>query len=367
MIKKFKVKNFKNFENELVLDFTKIREYEFNSKLIKNNLINKVLLWGENNSGKSNLGAAMMDITRHLTDNEKDNILYLYYHNGNNIDKYVEFQYEFVFGKIDIIYSYKKDEQSRLVYEELKENNEILFKYNYITNKFVNNIEEAKTIDLKRNQDMSALKYIYNNTLYWSKNSSIKLLMEFVNNMLWFRSLRRNEFMGITNDNENLNDFIINNNYLKEFEKFLSDCGQQFNLCVLSDAGKKRVGVKYDNSEAVLEKVASTGTMSLWLFFYWMNRKDKISFVFLDEFDAFYHYDLAEKILNYINNEDSFQSIIISYNLYLIDNELMRPDCYMILKNNEIRSFADSTSKSIRQAHNLAKMMLSGEFKKNYG
>ena len=65
---------------------------------------------------------------------------------------------------------------------------------------------------------MSVLKFIYNNTLYWPLESSIKIFMEFVNNMLWFRSLKANEF-----NNENINEFIINNSLLKSFEQFLKD------------------------------------------------------------------------------------------------------------------------------------------------
>ena len=40
--------------------------------------------------------------------------------------------------------------------------------YNYKTNKYENNIEEAKTLDISKrtNKDISVLKYIYNNTLY---------------------------------------------------------------------------------------------------------------------------------------------------------------------------------------------------------
>ena len=72
MLKKFCVQNFKNFKDKLVLDFSKVRDYEYNQHLIKNNLINKLLIYGPNNSGKSNLGAAIMDITTHLTDNYAD-------------------------------------------------------------------------------------------------------------------------------------------------------------------------------------------------------------------------------------------------------------------------------------------------------
>ena len=365
MLKKFCVQNFKNFKDKLVLDFSKVRDYEYNQNLIKNNLINKLLIYGPNNSGKSNLGAAIMDITTHLTDNYRtDNLLYFYYLNGNCVDDVVKFEYTFFLDEKEIVYSYTKDHDMKLVSEELKEEGKIIFKYNYKNNKFDNFIEEAKTIDISKrtNKEMSVLKFIYNNTLYWPDNSSLKLLMEFVNGMLWFRSLRHNEFMGLMTTKENMNDFIINNNLLSQFEKFLKDCGQNYNLCEIRESGKKVIGVKYKNYEARFDMVASTGTHSLWLFFYWMNNIKKIFFVFLDEFDAFYHYELSTYILKYINNKSEFQSILTSHNTYLIDNELMRPDCYAMLKNGQIKSFSDRTNKTIRQAHNLEKMMLGGEF-----
>lgn len=367
MIKKFSVKNFKNFRDKLVLDFSKVRDYEFNGNLVKNGLINKMLVYGPNNSGKSNLGAAIMDITTNLTDNYgTENIIYAYYVNGDFVDSEVEFKYEFLLNNKNITYYYKKDPQAKLLYEELIENDITIFKYNYKTNRFDNNIKEAKTIDISKrsNKEMSVLKYIYNNTLYWDDNSSVKLLMEFVNNMLWFRSLRNNEFMGVMPNREDMNDFIINNRLLAKFEQFLKNCGQNYKLCEINEIGRKIIGVKYKNYTARFDLVASTGTMSLWLFFYWMNRTDNISFVFLDEFDAFYHYELSAYILRYINNKKEFQSVLTSHNTYLIDNELMRPDCYSILKNGKITSFADSTNKTIRQAHNLEKMMLGGEFEK---
>ena len=365
MLKKFTVKNFKNFKEKIVLDFSKVHEYEFNQNLIKNNLINKLLIYGPNNSGKSNLGAAIMDITTHLTDNYGDNLLYLCYKNYDSIDDTVDFSYEFLFGDKNIVYKYSKNERRELLKEELIVNEDIIFKYNYQTNKFDNYIEEAKTIDIsKKNREISALKYIYNNTMYWQEDNPLRLLMEFVNNMLWFRSLRYNEFVGVMANGENINDFIINNRLISKLEKFLKDCGQNYDLCEISESGKKVLGVKYKNYKVRFDLVASTGTRSLLLFFYWMNRTANISFVYLDEFDAFYHYELSEYILKYVNNKSEFQTVLTSHNTYLIDNELMRPDCYAIMGKGKITSFADSTNKVIRKTHNLEKMMLGGEFEK---
>ena len=180
--------------------------------------------------------------------------------------------------------------------------------------------------------------------------------------MLWFRSVKSNEFIGLLPNNESLSDFIIKHNLLKDFEKFLNDCGQKYKLVELEQLGKKVIGVKYKNYTALFGAVASAGTFSLWLFYYWMHRTDKISFVYLDEFDAFYHYELSAYILKLVNSKSEFQSVLTSHNTLLINNELMRPDCYAILKDGKISSFADSTNKTIRQGHNLEKMMLGGEF-----
>lgn len=361
MLKKFSVKNFKNFKEKITLDFSKVREYQFNQHLIKNGLINKMMIYGKNNCGKSNLGAAIMDITNHLTDNKHD-LIYSYYTNGDSVDEVVEFTYEFILNGKNIVYQYKKNKQAKLLSEELKEDNKLLFKYNYQNNMYENNIPEARNIVIapKTNINISVLKYIFANTLYWEDNSLFKLFMEFVNNMLWFRCTKINQFISGISINEELHDYIINNNLLSDFQTFLHNFRQDYNLCILNETGKSIIGVKYKNYKARFDVVASSGTKSLWMFYYLINRKN-ISFIFLDEFDAFYHYELSEYILKYINNKTEFQSIIISHNTYLVNNELMRPDCYTILKNGKIISLADSTNKTIRKNHNLEKMMLGVE------
>ncbi len=362
MLKKFSVKNFKNFKEKLILDFSNIREYEFNTQLIKNGLANKLFIYGKNNTGKSNLGAALMDITSHLTDNRVSIMLYGYYINGDSTETCATFDYLFVFNGKEISYSYKKDSQRRLIEEELYEEGSLLFKYNYQNNRYENNIPNTSTIDLtKNNTGMSALKYIYKNTMYWEDDSSIKQLMEFVNNMLWFRSLKSNEFMGVMPNVEDLNDFIINNRRLNNFESFLRECGQDYRLCEISEAGKVVVGVRYKNFSARFDYVASTGTLTLWLFYYWMNRTSDISFVYLDEFDAFYHWKLSEYIMKYLNKNPSYQTILTSHNIGLISNDLMRPDCYLILHNGKLSSLADSLEKSIRQGSNIEKMLIEAD------
>ena len=109
-------------------------------------------------------------------------------------------------------------------------------------------------------------------------------------------------------------------------------------------------------------KVASSGTRALYTFFYWYKTAKDVSFMYVDEFDAYYHYELSEYIVTILEKMTNTQVIITSHNTNLLTNKIMRPDCYFILSNNKLTSFADATSRELREGHNLEKLYMSGEF-----
>lgn len=121
---------------------------------------------------------------------------------------------------------------------------------------------------------------------------------------------------------------------------------------------------EFDNDKQTpFLSLASTGTMSLFLFYIWsISAFDKISFLFIDEFDAFIHYESAENIVLQLNKAKSFQTVLTSHNTYLMQNRLTRPDCCFIMTDNKITSLFNSTDKEIREAHNLKKMYINGAF-----
>ena len=61
MLKLFEVTGFKNFENTIHLDFSDIRDYKFNDFCIVDGLLSKLIVYGKNSVGKSNLGLALFD------------------------------------------------------------------------------------------------------------------------------------------------------------------------------------------------------------------------------------------------------------------------------------------------------------------
>jgi AAA15 family ATPase/GTPase len=106
----------------------------------------------------------------------------------------------------------------------------------------------------------------------------------------------------------------------------------------------------------------SSGTHSLELYYYWSRMFDRVSFLFIDEFDAYYHYELAERIIRRTVESVDIQVVFTSHNSGLVDNSIMRPDCYLLLDDGRLRSLVDSTTRELREAHNLEKMLRNGEF-----
>jgi len=129
VITKFSVSNFKGFNKSFVFDLQKTNGYEFNTESIKNGVVNHAtIVYGRNGVGKSNLGLAIFDIMRHLTDKEKEESLYENYLNGFNNSKTANFRYEFLIDDNTIEYNYQKTKDSTIISEQININGKELAK-----------------------------------------------------------------------------------------------------------------------------------------------------------------------------------------------------------------------------------------------
>ena len=366
MLKRFEVENCKGFKDPLVLDLS-AREYAFNKNLAKNGIVNKGIIYGKNGIGKSNLGIALFDIVLHLTDKERMPLQYLNDYLSLESDKeYARFCYTFLFDEDEVVYEYKKRDPFYLIEEKLTINGKTVVFYNYFDKQsnfidpgFAGNLK----IDLLDNK-LSILKYIYRNTPTNEESPFFKM-MGFVDNMLWYRGLSEgNSYCGFSNGNAMLTEKLYEAGKKDEFQAFLDENELHYDLEWRENNGIHELMVVFPSGKkAPFLSIASTGTKSLLLYFFWsITAFNKISFLFIDEFDAFFHYEAAEDIVLRLNSNKKFQSLITSHNTYLMQNKLTRPDCCFIMTQNKITSLFNSTSKEIREAHNLEKMYLNGAF-----
>jgi SMC domain-containing protein len=386
MLTKFQVKNFKKFNDNLVFDLSKKGDYDFNEEVIRNNNINFALIYGSNGSGKSNLGLAIFDILFHITDYSMPNHLYQDYLYGNGIlENSAEFIYNLLLDSYNIEYRYIKRDKNNLIEEELKVNNEILIYMNRDKKIQKINIPEGNTLKTEGffETNLSLIKYILKNTI--PKTEVLEKFNNFINKMNWFRSLQTNSYMGYFLEDNSVTETILSinkieklnisseekekkyNENLKKLENFLLEGGIKLSLIQLERDGKRTIYVQFKspNKEEKLIKllnIASSGTLALLVFYVFFIRIEKNSFLFIDEFDAFYHYKLTKFIIKKLKEKKNVQIILTTHSTNLMDNELLRPDCYFILKDNKIKSFPELTDKELREEHNIEKLFKSGVF-----
>lgn len=368
MLAKFTVSNFKSFNSEFVFDLEQTKRYEFNVDSVKNGIVNNGLVYGHNGVGKSNLGLAIFDIIHHLTDFSSGNKLYKNYKNSDSTDSLSIFKYKFVFGEATVNYTYKKKYDRTVQFEELKINGDIIARIDRaISSEAEINLVGAETLNrLLTNKNLSLLKYIKNNSQL-EENAQNKVLLQFysfIDGMLFFRCLDNNNYIGNEIGNRNIQADIIERGNVKNLQTFLNEAGIACKLSFVSDSSEKKIFFDFKNGSLPFFEVASTGTRSLTLFYFWLQRlitPSNVKFLFIDEFDAFFNHKVSYAIIEQLKRTD-LQFILTTHNTSVITNSLLRPDCYFLMHKTNIKPLAERTHKELREAHNIEKMYKAGSF-----
>lgn len=363
MLKKFTVKNYKNFKDEISLDFSKIGEYSFNMDCLSMRLI-----CGRNATGKTNFGRALLDIKILLYGmfrNDENSVLI----NADSQDT-AKFIYEFQFGSDEVIYKYSRFANTELCDEELYINGEAIIKCDFKNSKFDFqglSIISAETVNTNRylNKDemdneyvLPFLRWLINNTAF-SDDSVLIQLSKYV---------RKMDMITVGNDllysNRNFLENLKNPVYLHNFEDFLNLMGIECKL-VLQELPDGQVELYFSHKKLVpFYRTASSGTLALTSLY--QKIVSNCSLIYIDDFAAFYHYEMAEKLISFFKTKyPECQLIMTSHNTNLMTNKIMRPDCLFILSSRgTLTALCDATERELREGHNLEKMYIRGEFEK---
>ncbi|MCE2570272.1 AAA family ATPase [Motilimonas eburnea] len=368
MLNKLAVKNFRNFENWFELDLHSNRSYEFSKHVVQNDTVKHAVVYGTNGEGKSNLGLAIIDATSHLTDNHLQPGLNNNYLNASSDCKLAEFIYYFQFDGVDVIYKYGKERCTSTVYEQLIIDGVSVVDFDRRQSPLASfNLAGAET--LKNDfggKEISPVKFLKSNALLDKNriNDIFDSFTRFIDGMVFFRTLSKlQEFYGQPIGKQRVSQAIIEQGKLQDFEQFLNDSGVRCKLKQSGSEGEEIIEFDFGERSVEFSQAASTGTISLGNFYYWFLKliSGEISFAYIDEFDAYYHFNLARHIVEKISLTDC-QSIITTHNSTLMSNNILRPDCYFVLSKQEIKPLYELTDREIRKAHNLEKMYRSGAF-----
>ena len=247
MLKKFAVRSYKNFKEDIVIDFQNISGYQFSTDCITDKMISKMLIYGRNATGKTNLGKALMDI-RGILFGKPSFLQEGVFLNADSAEDAASFSYEFQFGSHELIYNYALFSDMDLKSEELIIDRRKIFQCDFFNYKFdFGNLEyvEAETANIERylqslekssgTEEADTMKLPF---LRWVIfNVALRadsLLLEFADyvrkmNMI---TLKNDEAYKKRERNESFFEQLENLSELNDFEEFLNAMGVKCRLAL---------------------------------------------------------------------------------------------------------------------------------------
>jgi hypothetical protein len=262
-------------------------------------------------------------------------------------------------------------------------------------------LEGAKTLnrDLGDN-DLSVVKYVNANTVLddTPENRLLKTFFTFIKNMSLIVNLDSYQLKNISS---NVSEIIIQAG-VDKFEVFLNAVGVKSKLAVIKVNDEKRVAFDYGKKKIDFLDNASAGTISLtaqYISLYLLKlqlelndykneiinirqnqldesdlgRYDDVAtnleligkasfpFIFIDEFDAFYHYAVSKYMVKKLKAINC-QFVLTTHNTGIMTNRLFRPDSTFIMNDKKILPVFETTDQELRKAHNLEKLYKGGAF-----
>ncbi len=366
MLNKFAVTNYRGFRSRIEWDLSHTSNYSFNADAVRDGIVKNGIIYGPNGAGKSNFGLAIFDIANHLSHKWKKPDYYLNYACATGHNEPVKFEYTFVLGGHTLMYEYSKvatELKGEIESEELNiDGKRMLLKDKdllQIADEFRLTATAVQNLKDSAN-NISIVNYLLS-SVPLPKDHPLLLLRDFVENMLFFRSLDNREFIGLKEGGSNIEEYIIKNGLADDFAAYLNEVSGQNYVFAPNTQGENMLFCQMGDVKIPFQWVASTGTKNLELQYYWLKEMGNASFVFIDEFDAFYHHELSYRISKRLF-EGKNQMFMTTHDTFLLSNDLLRPDCFFILRDNVIRAICDLTDKELRFGHNLEKLYRGGTF-----
>lgn len=388
MLKSFSVTGYRSFRNRVTLDFGRPHDYNWHNDplagdgYITDGIISNALVLGENATGKTNLGYALMDVKDNFVRSsmrfglgEEEDSSYL---NGDSGLEYAEFEYRFAIEGAEVVYTYRKDSHLKVLYEKLELDGSLVFECNMVAR--VLDAEGLELVGARHlnwefaDDEMSVLGYL-SNSLPKAESPVVFALRRFIEGMGMISVPTRAPRHAMMHSA--LRPIVRSDELVRRFEGFLRGHGVDERLQVV-DGPDGNPALYFRHGRLVpFARACSSGTLTLLLLFSrFVLREDESrnSFLYIDEFDAYLHYQVAESLVAYFGGVGSCQTVCSTHNTSLVKNTTMRPDCVFMITRADppggdwlcsalrIESLADRTGREIRRVNNVEHLLRNGEF-----
>ncbi len=364
MLVRFWVEGYRCFSERTEIDLTDKKNYRFGKECVRGDFLDKMVVLGENNVGKTSFGYAITDIITTAGGFKKDigqmdPVCFL--NKDVDTDK-ATFHYELTQRGSVITYEYSKTDADHLVSESLTIDRQLVYRYDLNSDS-----EPFFKKDLMRYPEIPVPDGSRSIILALSEryaidpDSPVGVVSYFAKHSLYYMAMwKMDVHIGVMDFHDQVCSYLINNDLVSKFENFFRDVsGSDLRLTVEDGT----LMVVRGSGKIPFTKSVSRGTMILCRLFCWIMRcKDKDALIYFDDFDDMFHYRTAENAIKAIIAEKRSQCIFVTHNTGLVSNEFLRPDCCFIMEQGQLRSFASLTDKDIRRGHNLEKMLREGEF-----
>lgn len=364
MLQHFSVKGFRCFEDKLSFDLAANRDLAFRTDAIADGVVKTGVVLADSGSGKTMLGLALLDLSRHLTKNQMlDAPIF------GTPSELIEFTYLFKFGDQALSYEYGRTAYGELVYERIVIDGE---SYAEIDRRIssVASIQAAGAESPTRDfsgSPLSIASYIYRRVPL-AENPANKCFVQFfmfVEGMLYFNASDVNSYMGFTKSDKDVGASIVEYGLLDELFEFLQACGLSYSLSEQNAGHHAFIGQSVGGQTVDFMDIASPGVRKLVTFFFWMKMtmatgRRHASFIYIDDMDGPHHLASVASFERAVKS--SAQVLVATSSTSALNHPDARPDCCFVLGGGLISSFASRTKKELRQAHNLEKLHRAGAF-----
>ncbi len=286
-------------------------------------------------------------------------------------------EYEFIISGQDIAYRYEKDGLQRIAYERLRVGKSTIFEVDRANGIYdFAGMGQIGAMGLNwdfSDEELSVLGYL-SNSLPRKQAPLVYELRRFIDGMDMIgapKSVSRSVSMRAISRRIARSKRLVD-----ELGRFLRENGVHERLKVI-EGPEGKPSLYFGHRRPIpFELACSSGTTTFLLLFsrfFMRPYGEGPSLVYIDDFDAYLHFEVAERLVRSFGGVGSCQTVCSTHNTSLLRNATMRPDCVFVIAREtqdgggtcprlRIRSLADSTKREIRRINNVEHLYRNGEF-----